>query len=206
MRILVFVFVSFLFSACDLFVTEYEIDNGEGIRFVWEEGLNDDPRYRLQMDANGYYHFRLYKETQNPQRITVRLERNGAPIYSMANGYSHRLEWDSDLYWWLLAGDTVANYTRTYFNPFTGKVELVTYPPIINWKDALVPTINQNSITDEYSGKANTVIAPIGIMRGDTMRISVRYLHTITQKERGSMFFTVLGIKELKDSIKIVLD
>ncbi|AMQ55549.1 hypothetical protein AO498_03975 [Algoriphagus sanaruensis] len=41
---------------CNLLNTEKTIiDDGEGIRFTFDDGLNDDPRFRLPKDENGFY-------------------------------------------------------------------------------------------------------------------------------------------------------
>jgi hypothetical protein len=168
-------------------------------------GLNDDPNFRLPKDKNGFYSMTLTKSGQNVQRISVRLLDGDKVVYSKCCGRRHSLSWRSNLYWWMLKGETVANITKTYFNPFTGEIQYVNYPPLINWKDELVPTINSSSITDENTGRTSTVIAPIGIMRGDTMTVYVRYYHAITKWTEGSSFFSTIGEKEITDSIKIIL-
>ena len=83
-----------------------------------------------------------------------------------------------------------SKYHQTYFNPFTGEIQYVNLPLLVNWKDEIVPTINQSSITDEFNGTSSTVIGPIGRMRGDTMNIYVRYNHKITKWTDGSSSYT----------------
>ena len=166
------------------------IDNGDGIAFEFIDGLNDDERYKLPKDENGYYYLTLDGYGQTIQRIAVKLSRNGDVVYSSYDGYSHNLEWSSNLYWWLLEGDVVANITRTYFNPFTGEIQYINLPPLVNWQEQLIPTINSSSYTDEDTGIGNIVIAPIQEMLGDTLIISVRY------KYKSILF---------KDSINIIL-
>ena len=75
-------------------------------------------------------------------------------------------------------------------------MEYVNLPPLINWEDELVPTINESSYSDSETGIVNTVIAPIREMVGDTMKIKLTYTHSITQKEEGSMFFSTVGEKK----------
>ncbi len=36
---------------------EVVVDKGDGITFNFIEGLNDDPKYQLKKDNNGYYYF-----------------------------------------------------------------------------------------------------------------------------------------------------
>jgi len=185
--------------------SNFIIDDGKNIKFVFDEGLNEDPNYRLLKDSRGNYVFNLSKENQNIQRISVRLLDGDKVVYSKANGYRQSIEWKSNLYWWLLKGDTVASITRTYFNPFLGAIQYVNYPPLLNWKDELVTTINSSSITDEKTGRTSTVIAPIGKMKGDTMLIYVKYSHPITKSEKGSSFFESIGERMIMDSLKIIL-
>jgi hypothetical protein len=181
------------------------VDEGENIQFVFDEGLNDDPRFRLTKDDNGYYFMNLEKEGQNIQRITVKLLDGDQVVYNKNSGRRQSINWENNLYWWVLEGDTVANITKTYFNPFTGEIQYVNLPPLINWKEELVPTINASSITDETTGRASTVIGPIGKMKGDTMKVYVRYNHQITKYKENSMFFTPVGEKIIMDSVKIIL-
>jgi hypothetical protein len=196
-----------LLSSCSLFPKEeYLIDNGENIRFHFDEGLNDDPRFRLPMDGNGYYLMKLDKKGQNIQRISVRLLDGDEVVYNRWFGRHQYLEWSNNLYWWIREGDTVANITKTYFNPFKGEIQYVNLPPLVNWKDVIVPTINETSVTNEYTGRGSTVIAPIGEMKGDTMTVYVKYVHDITRyKKEGIQWFSSLGSKEIVDSVKIIL-
>ena len=81
----------------------------------------------------------------------------------------------------------------------------VNLPPFVNWKDVIVPTINENSYSDQETGIVNTVIAPIQEMIGDTMKIKMTYIHSITQKEEGSNFFDIIGERVFKDSTYVIL-
>ena len=59
---------------------------------------------------------------------------------------------------------------------FTGEITYTNLPPLINWKDELVSTINSSSYTSNQTGLVNTVIAPIREMSGDTLKIIVSFL------------------------------
>jgi hypothetical protein len=98
------------------------------------------------------------------------------------------VEWESNLYWWFLKGQVVANITKTYFNPFTGELQYVNLPPLINWKDVLVPTINSASYVGK-DGEINTIIAPIYRMKNDTLVVKMK----VTERD-------------VRQSIKIVLE
>jgi len=182
-------------------------DNGEGITIEFVDGLNDDPTYQLSKDSNGFYNLTLDRsKNQTLQRITGRLLRNGLPLEDLWSGSQPKMvNWESNLYWWLLEGETVAQITKTYLNLLTGELVYVNLPPLVNWKDVIVPTINKSSYSDNETGIVNTVIAPIKEMVGDTMKIKMMYTHSITQKEEGSNFFDIIGERVFKDSTYVIL-
>jgi hypothetical protein len=194
-----------LLGSCSLFTEETFLDDGKNIRMVFEDGLHEDARFKLPKDANGYYYMTLTKEGQNVQRISMRLLDGDKIVNTRCCGPRQNITWSSNLYWWILAGDTVANITKTYFNTFTGQLQYSNLPPLINWKDELVPTVNASSLTDEFTGRASTVIAPVGKMKGDTLTVYARYYHSISSFKKSSSFHTLVGSLEVLDSVKIVL-
>jgi hypothetical protein len=147
-------------------VYEYELSIG-GI-------LEQDGRSVLPKDENGYYRLKLIRNNQQPHRITGTIKENGKEPR-----YSQLLEWESNLYWWIREGDTVANITKTYINIFTGEFTVIQLPPLVSNKDAVVPTINRSSYNGS-GGEFNTIIAPIREMVGDTMIVKVT--HTESKK------------------------
>ena len=159
-----------LFGSCT--VDEYEP--------ILEENISIELDGRLPLDDNGYYHLKLNPASnQTIHRISGKVYNNDQPI---------KVEWNSNLYWWLLKGDVVANITKTYINYFTGEITYVNLPPLINWKDMLVPTINTASYSDK-DNEINTVIAPIYRMRYDTLVVVAR-----------------VNERDITQSIKIVLE
>ena len=192
-------------SGCELFAEKEIVEDGKNIRFIFDAGLNEDPRFRLPKDANGYYYMTLTKGGQNIQRISARLLDGDKIVDTKCCGPRQKVTWSSNLYWWILAGDTVANITKTYFNTFTGQLQYSNLPPLINWKDELVPTVTSSTYTDESTGRGSTVIAPIGKLRGDTLTVYARYYHSIASYSPGSSFYTAVGSLEIVDSVKIVL-
>ena len=196
----------FLFS-CDK--EEIIIDEGDGITIEFLEGLNDDSQFQLSKNSDGYYEMTLNQnENQTVQRISGRLLRDGNPVWETlwSGPGSKKVEFSSNLYWWLMEGDTITtNITYTYINEFTGELTYVNLPPLVNWEDVIVPTINSSGYSDSESGVFNTVIGPVREMKGDTMKIVVQYTHSITSKEEGSKFFSILEDKVFKDSTYIVL-
>ena len=152
-----------LFSACtkdDVIVPQ------KNYTFSIDSVLTQSGTKSLSVDANGFYHLKLIPNSnQQPYRVTGRILINGKePIPA------ERVEWESNLFWWLRKGDTSAYISKSYINYFTGQYTIISLPPMIVSKDELVPTINKTS----YSGKVgeiNTIIAPISEMKGDTMVI-----------------------------------
>ena len=203
-RNLLFYLIIFIISCSK---SDIIIDNGEGITLEFVDGLNDDPTYQLSKDSNGFYNLTLDRsKNQTIQRVTGKLLRNGFPLEDLISGLQpKKVNWESNLYWWLLEGETVANITYTYLNLLTGELVYVNLPPLVNWKDVIVPTINESSYSDDETGIVNTVIAPIQEMIGDTMKIKMMYVHSITQKEEGSNYFNIIGERVFKDSIYVIL-
>jgi hypothetical protein len=147
---------------------------------VIEENINVELDGRLPMDVNGYYHLKLNPfSNQTIHRITGRVYNTTEPT---------KVEWESNLYWWFLKGQVVAEITKTYFNPFTGELQYVNLPPLINWQDVLVPTINSASYVGK-DGEINTVIAPIYRMKNDTLVVKMK-----------------VSERDIIQSIKIVLE
>lgn len=157
--------------------TQNKISSSESTTKVEYELVLDG---RLPLDSNGYYHLVLNKLShQTIHRVSGKVGGNTHPL---------KIEWNSNLYWWLLQGQVVANITKTYFNPFTGELVYVNLPPLMNWRNVLVPTINSASYSGS-GGEINTVIAPVREMKGDTLIVNARILET-----------------EIKKQIKIVLE
>ena len=200
-------YVILIFFIISCTKTDIITDNGEGITIEFVDGLNDDPNYQLSKDSNGFYNLTLNRsKNQTIQRITGKLLKNGLPLEDLLSGpQPKKINWESNLYWWLLEGETVANITYTYLNLLTGELVYVNLPPLVNWKDVIVPTINESSYSDTETGIVNTVIAPIQEMIGDTMKVKMMYTHLITQKEEGSKFSEIIGERVFKDSTYVIL-
>ena len=129
---------------------------------------------RLPIDKNGYYHLVLNKSShQTVHRVSGKVKGNTHPL---------KIEWNSNLFWWLLQGQVVANITKTYFNPFTGELVYVNLPPLMNWRNVLVPTINTASYSGN-GGELNTIIAPVKEMKGDTLVVNARIIETQIKKQ-----------------------
>jgi hypothetical protein len=126
--------------------------------------LNSSGTKSLFFDANGYYHLILdVTKNQTLSRVTGKILVDGKEPYP-----PEKIDWESNLYWSIKKGDTVAYITKAYVNYFTGQFTIIKLPPLIASKDELVVTSNFAS----YSGKGgeiNNMIAPIYKMKGDTL-------------------------------------
>ena len=156
-----------LFSACskdDVTVPQ------KNYTFSIDSVLTQGGTKALPIDANGFYHLKLIPNSnQQPYRVTGRILVNGKePIPA------ETIEWESNLYWWIRKGNTVAYISKSYINYYTGQYTIISLPPMIASKDELVPTINK-SIYSGTNGEINTIIAPISEMKGDTMIVKTTH-------------------------------
>ena len=156
-----------LFSAC---TKDEVIVPQKNYTFTIDSVLTQSGTKSLPIDANGFYHLKLIpKSNQQPHRITGRILVNGKEPYPVEN-----IEFESNLYWWIRKGDTLAYITKSYINYFTGQYTIVNLPSMISNKDELVPTINKSSYSGT-NGEVNTIIAPISEMKGDTMIVKTKH-------------------------------
>jgi hypothetical protein len=118
----------------------------------------------LPQDNNGFYRLKLdVTKNQSIHRITGKFLVNGKEPTP-----SEKVEWQSNLYWYLKRNDTIATITKTYMNLYKGQLDTIVLPPLIANKTELVPTINPSSYSGK-NGEINIVIAPILRMKGDTL-------------------------------------
>jgi hypothetical protein len=157
----------FVLSACEK--PEY-FEPTVNYELTIDSVLTRDGKRSLPKDSNGYYILELQQRQLNPRsadqqthRITGRILVNGKQPNPAL-----KISWESNLYWYLKQGDTVAALVKSYINYYTGQFTIVQLPPLISNKDELVTTINPASYSGT-NGEINTMIAPIMNMKGDTM-------------------------------------
>ena len=150
-----------LFSAC---TKDDVIVPNKNYTFTIDSVLTQNGKSSVPKDVNGFYHLKLDKTlNQKSHRITGRILLNGKePIPA------EKIEFESNLCWWLQKGDTVAYITKSYVNYYTGQYTIIKLPPLIASKDEMVGTVNIASYSGT-NGELNTIISPIGSMVGDTM-------------------------------------
>jgi len=126
--------------------------------------LTRDGLKSVSKDIRGYYHIKLLPiPQQQSHRVTGTILLNGIPPNP-----SEKIEWESNLYWYVKKGDVITSITKSYINYFTGQYTIVNLPQLISNVTALVPTTNPSSYSGN-GGKINTIISPIGSMIGDTL-------------------------------------
>lgn len=126
--------------------------------------LTRDGLKSVTKDIRGYYHIKLIPTlNQQSHRVTGTILLNGKEPNPV-----QKIEWESNLYWYLRKGDTIASITKTYINYLTGQYTIVKLPPLVSNVTALVPTTNPSSYSGT-NGKINTIISPTGNMIGDTL-------------------------------------
>jgi hypothetical protein len=174
------------------------------ISFTIDSALNSNGKQSLLLDNNGFYHLVLSTTTnQTLSRITGKFLVDGKPnqIPSPVTG---RIEWSSSHYWLLKAGDSVGSIVKTYFNPYTGQLQISQLPTLINQKDELIPIVNGTSQLGYFSGEVNTMGAPIYKMKGDTITIIGKAKFTI--EIPNSKLFSDVKIDSIQKSIRIICD
>lgn len=164
--------VCLLFIACEK--TEI-VPQPKEYTFTIDSVLTQNGLRSLPKDQNGLYHLRI-TTIGSPQshRVVGKILVNGKEPFP-----PERINFESNLFWWVRKGDTTALITQAYINYFTGQFTIINLPPMIASKDELVPTTNCCSYSGT-GGEINTIIAPIREMIGDTLVLKSN--HSISNK------------------------
>lgn len=132
--------------------------------FSIDSALTQNGLSSLPKDINGYFRLKLdTTKNQSIHRITGKFLVNGKEPLP-----SEKIEWESNLYWYLKRNDTIATITKTYMNLYKGKLDTLVLPPLVANKTEIVSTINPASYSGT-NGEINVIIAPILRMKGDTL-------------------------------------
>ena len=159
-----------LFSAC---TKEDEYIPQKEYTFTIDSVLTQNGLRSLPKDQNGLYHLKITSiGTPQSHRVTGRILVNGKEPFP-----PEKISFESNLFWWLRRGDTIATITQAYVNYFTGQFTIVKLPPLVSNKDELVPTTNFASYSGT-NGEVNTIIAPIREMIGDTLVLKASHYTT----------------------------
>ena len=107
-------------------------------------------------------------------------------------------------FWILKAGDKVGNILKTYFNPYTGQLQITQLPNLTSQSDVIVPIVNSTSYSDFETGNVSTMVAPVYPMKGDTITI-VGKLHYTIEIPTSNLFSTT-KTDSIQKSIRIICD
>ena len=174
------------------------------ISFTIDSALSSNGKRSLHKDNNGFYHLTLSNVTnQTLTRITGKFLVDGKPntIPSPVNG---RIEWSSSHYWILKAGDTIGRVVKTYFNPYTGQLQISQLPSLVSQQDQIIPIVNGTSQLGYFLGEVNTMCAPIYKMKGDTITIIGKAIYTL--EIPNSKLFSDTKIDSIQKYIRIICD
>ena len=174
------------------------------ISFSIDSALTANGKQSLTKDNNGFFHLTLSTTSnQTLSRITGTFLVDGKPE-QIPSPVNSTIEWQSDHYWVLKAGDTVGRIVKTYFNPYTGQLQTSTFPSLISQTDVIVPVVNSSSYSDQINGSINTIFAPVKQMKGDTITIVGKVIYTI--EIPNSNLFSNTKTDSIQKSIRIICD
>jgi hypothetical protein len=174
------------------------------ISFSIDSALSSNGKQSLQLDKNGFYHLTLSPySNQTFTRITGRVLVDGKPnqIPSPVQG---RIEWIGSHYWVLQSGQSVGAIVKTYFNPYTGQLQISQLPNLVSQQDAIIPIVNGTSQLGYNNGEINTMAAPIYRMKGDTITIVGNLIYTIEIPVDN--LFSKIKVDSIQKSIRIICD
>ena len=192
-----------LLCACEKEITKPILPQ-HTISFTIDSALSSDGKQSLPKDINGFYHLTLSTtRTQTFSRITGTLLVDGKPnqIPSPVQG---RIEWTGSHYWILKAGESVGTIVKTYFNPYTGQLQISQLPNLISQKDQIIPIVNGTSQLGFDDDNINTIAAPVYPMRGDTLTIIGKAIYTIEIPVDN--LFSKIKVDSIQKSIRIICD
>lgn len=202
-KILYVIGLILLVAACKKEVTNPTLPQ-HTISFTIDSALSSDGKRSLRKDNNGFYHLTLSTtRTQTLTRITGTFLVNGKPnkIPSPVQG---NVEWSGSHYWLLKGGESVAEIVKTYFNPYTGQLQISQLPNLISKQDQIIPIVNGTSQLGFDDGNINTMAAPVYPMRGDTLTIVAKAKYTIEIPVDN--LFSKTKVDSIQKSIRIICD
>lgn len=202
MKILPFLAIMTLMACNKDIVTP--IPTQPNITFTIDSALSSNGKQSLPMDKNGFYHLAMdNSKNQTLSRITGTILVNNKPI-KIPSPIDANIEWSGSHFWILKAGDRVGNIIKTYFNPYTGQLQITQLPNLTSQSDVIVPIVNSTSYSDFETGNVSTMVAPVYPMKGDTITI-VGKLHYTIEIPTSNLFSTT-KTDSIQKSIRIICD
>jgi hypothetical protein len=206
MKFLPFLGIILLLSSCEKNVSVPPTFTQPTFSFSIDSALVGNGTKALSKDKNGYYH--LIVDTnllQTFSRVTGKVLVNGKPNPLAPTLVENvRVEWKSSHYWILNVGQQTISVYKTYFNKYQAKLQTVLLGIMIAQRTEIIPTVNPTSYPSTETGEVNTIIAPIPLMKGDTLTITgkVFFVYGIPKDK----LFSETKVDSIEKSIQIICD
>jgi hypothetical protein len=206
MKFLPFLGIILLLSSCEKNVSVPPTFTQPKFSFSIDSALVGNGSKALDKDKNGYYHLFVDSNLlQTFSRVTGKVLVNGKPNPLAPTLVENvRVEWKSSHYWILNVGQQTISVYKTYFNKYQAKLQTVLLGIMIAQRTEIIPTVNPTSYPSTETGEVNTIIAPIPLMKGDTLTITgkVFFVYGIPKDK----LFSETKVDSIEKSIQIICD
>lgn len=206
MKFLPFLGIILLLSSCEKSVSVPPTFTQPKFSFSIDSALVGNGSKSLKKDGNGYYHLLVDTNLlQTFSRVTGKVLVNGKPNPVAPTLVENvRVEWKSSHYWILNVGQQTISVYKTYFNKYQAKLQTVLLGIMIAQRSEIIPTVNSVSYPSTETGEVNTIVAPIPLMKGDTLTITgkVFFVYGIPKDK----LFSETKVDSIEKSIQIICD
>jgi hypothetical protein len=206
MKFLPFLGIILLLSSCGKDVSVPPTFTQPTFSFTIDSALVGNGTKALSKDKNGYYHLLVDTNLlQTFSRVTGKVLVNGKPNPLAPTLVENvRVEWKSSHYWILNVGQQTISVYKTYFNKYQAKLQTVLLGIMIAQRSEIIPTVNPTSYPSNETGEVNTIVAPIPLMKGDTLTITGKafFVYGVPKDK----LFSTTKIDSIEKSIQIICD
>jgi hypothetical protein len=206
MKFLPFLGIILLLSSCGKDVSVPPTFTQPTFSFSIDSALVGNGTKALSKDKNGYYHLLVDTSLlQTFSRVTGKVLVNGKPNPLAPTLVENvRVEWKSSHYWILNVGQQTISVYKTYFNKYQAKLQTVLLGIMIAQRSEIIPTVNPTSYPSNETGEVNTIVAPIPLMKGDTLTITGKafFVYGVPKDK----LFSTTKIDSIEKSIQIICD
>ena len=206
MKFLPFLGIILLLSSCEKSVSVPPTFSQPKFTFTIDSALVGNGSKSLKKDSNGYYHLLVDTNLlQTFSRVTGRVLVNDKPNPLAPTLVEHiRVEWKSSHYWILNVGQQTISVFKTYFNKYQAKLQTVLLGIMVAQRKEIIPMVNSVSYPSTDNGEVNTIVAPIPLMKGDTLTITGKaFFSYAVPKDK---LFSTPKLDSIEKSIQIICD
>jgi hypothetical protein len=206
MKFLPFLGIILLLSSCEKNVSIPPTFTQPTFSFSIDSALVGNGTKALSKDKNGYYHLLVDTNLlQTFSRVTGKVLVNGKPNPLAPTLVENvRVEWKSSHYWILNVGQQTISVYKTYFNKYQAKLQTVLLGIMLAQRSEIIPTVNPTSYPSTETGEINTIVAPIALMKGDTLTITGKAFFSYTVPK--DKLFSTPKLDSIEKSIQIICD